>query len=510
MDYYALRIWTAWGVRLNMAREEADDVTFFDNNVQQLKYEVLSEVAKLAFANELTAEKLLDVASIVVPPGQERMRCCIYKERAIVNERVKIALGGSEHKPNVIEVLEIACDECPIDGIEVTAACRGCIAHRCVNACPKNAITVIDRHAVIDKSKCVECGRCIASCSYGAIIKHTRPCINACKADALAIDKDTKKAFIKEDNCISCGRCVYCCPFGAIMDKSFITRAIRILLESRENTAYKVYAIVAPSFASQYATIPEITTEKVVTAIKNLGFHSVVEAALGADIVVSQEADELLEKGFLTSSCCPAFVNYIHKNFPDMQGHVSHNLSPMAQMAKVLKKMDPTGKVVFFGPCIAKKAERRLEGVKEYVDCVLTFEEMQALFNAKGIDLRTLEENSLNNASYFGRIFARSGGLSEAVIQALREKEISKEQFDCKPLACNGLVECKTALLKARKGVLPENFIEGMICEGGCIGGPACLTHSSRDRAFVDNYGKKAIEKAISDAISIFSYSNLK
>lgn len=482
-------------------------MTFFDNNVQQLKYEVLSEVAKLAFANTLTAEKLMDVASIVIPEGNVRMRCCMYKERAIVNEHVKMALGGDKGNPNVVEVLEIACDECPIDGIKVTQACRGCIAHHCVNACPKQAIEVVDRHAVIDKNKCVECGRCIAACSYGAILKQTRPCINACKANALAIDKDTKKVFIKEDKCISCGACVYRCPFGAIMDKSYITQAIRMLLESRNNEVYKVYAIVAPAFASQYAANTGITTEKVVTAIKGLGFYSVIEAALGADLVAYTEADELLEKGILTSSCCPAFVNYIQKNFPAVIKYISHNLSPMAQLAKVIKKMDPYGKIIFFGPCIAKKAESHLDGVKDYIDCVLTFEEMQALFNAKGIDLCSIEETPLNNASYFGRIFARSGGLSEAVAQALAEKGITQEQFECKPLVCNGIVECKTALLKANKGVLPENFIEGMICEGGCIGGPACLTHSSKDRAFVDQYGKKAIEKTISDAISIFEYN---
>jgi len=479
-------------------------MSFFDNNVQQLKYEVLSEVAKLAFANALTPEKLMDVAGIVVPEGNARMRCCIYKERAIVNERVKIALGGNEKKPNVVEVLEIACDECPVDGIQVTPACRGCIAHRCVNACPKQAIEVVDRQAVIDKSKCVECGRCISACSYSAITKHTRPCVNACKANALAINKETKKVYIKEDKCISCGACVYRCPFGAIVDKSYITQAIRILLESRNNAVFKVYAVVAPSFASQYATIPDITTEKVVTAIKKLGFYSVVEAALGADLVAYSEADELVEKGFLTSSCCPAFVKYIQQNFPALEGHISHNLSPMAQLAKEIKKRDPYGKVIFIGPCIAKKAERQMEGVKEFVDCVLTFEELQALFNAKGIDLRSLEETPLNNASFFGRIFARSGGLAEAVAQALREKGISQEQFDCNPVACNGIMECKTALLKANKRLLAENFIEGMICEGGCIGGPACLTHSSKDRAFVDSYGKKAIEKTISDAISIF------
>jgi iron only hydrogenase large subunit-like protein len=216
-----------------------------------------------------------------------------------------------------------------------------------------------------------------------------------------------------------------------------------------------------------------------------------------------------VEKGFLTSSCCPAFVQYIRKNYPAVAENISHNLSPMAQLAKIIKQMDPTGKVVFIGPCIAKKTERRNENVKYYVDCVLTFEEMQAMFHAKKIELETLEETALDNASYFGRIFAHSGGLTTAVGQVLKEHNISPERFTCKPLICNGISECKTALLKAGKGLLSENFIEGMICEGGCIGGPACLSHSSKDKNLVDTYGHEAIEKTIADAISIFDESFL-
>jgi [FeFe] hydrogenase (group B1/B3) len=479
-------------------------MTYFDNDVQQLKYEVLSEIAKLAFDNSLTAENLMDVPETIVPEGQARMRCCIYKERAIVGERVKLALGGDSKNPNMVEVLKIACDECPVNGIEVTQSCRGCIAHKCANACPKDAITIVDRHAVIDKSKCVECGRCVAVCSYNAIVKHTRPCVNACKANAISIDKDTKKAVIKDEKCISCGACVYHCPFGAIMDKSYITQAIRMIRESDENRIYKIYAVVAPSFVSQYANIPEITTGKVVAAIKQIGFHSVIEAALGADMVASMEAKELAEKGFLTSSCCPAFVQYIQKNYPTVAENISHNLSPMAQIAKVIKQMDPTGKVVFIGPCISKKAERLNDNVKDYVDCVLTFEEMQAMFNAKKINLNQLEEAPLDNASYFGRIFAHSGGLSTAVEQALKEHNITSEQFTLKPLTCNGISECKTALIKASKGLLSENFIEGMICEGGCIGGPACLSHSSKDKNLVETFGHQAVEQTIMDAISVF------
>jgi iron only hydrogenase large subunit-like protein len=141
-----------------------------------------------------------------------------------------------------------------------------------------------------------------------------------------------------------------------------------------------------------------------------------------------------------------------------------------------------------------------LETVKPYVDAVITFEELQALIDSKDIDLTTLEEDVLDNASYFGRIFARSGGLSDAVAQALKEQSI---EFDLKPCACDGIEACKMALVKANAGVLPYNFIEGMACLGGCIGGPCNLTHEPKDKKEVDDYGREAIEKTIGDAIGV-------
>lgn len=473
----------------------------FDTSVQELKYKVLKEVAKHAYADDLESG-LLDIAETVVPGPEPTMRCCIYKERAIVNERVKLAMGGNPENRNVVEVLNIACDECPVDGIHVSDACRGCIAHRCMNACPKDAIIIKNHRATIDKTKCVECGRCVAACSYGAIVKNQRPCEKACKPGAISMGDD-KKAHIDNDKCISCGACVYQCPFGAISDKSYILNAIRMIKESENNTKYKVYAITAPSMASQY---DRVSPEQMAEGIKKLGFFSVIEAALGADMVAFLEAQELAEKKFLTSSCCPAFVNYIKGNFPTMVEHISHNLSPMAQLARYIKKQDPTGKVVFFGPCIAKKNELGWEQVKPYVDCVLTFEEMQALFDAKEIDLEKLEGVHLDNASYFGRVFARTGGLAVAVEQALRESGISSDEFELKAVSCNGILECKTALLKASKNVLQENFIEGMACENGCIGGAACLSHGPKDKSQVDAYGMKAKEKSIHDAIKVLSF----
>ena len=328
-------------------------------------------------------------------------------------------------------------------------------------------------------------------------MNNKRPCENSCKIKAISMS-ETHAAEINNDKCISCGACVYQCPFGAIMDKSFIVNAIDILKKSENNENYKVYAVVAPSISSQfrYAKLGQV-----ITGLKELGFHSVVEAALGADMVAMKESLELIEKGFLTSSCCPAFVMYIEKHFKDMVEHVSHNLSPMAEISAYIKATDENAKVIFIGPCTAKKAEIMKDSVKPYVDCVITFEELQALFDAKDIEITELEESYLDNASYFGRIFARSGGLSEAVAQALKEQNV--EDFELKAQACDGIEQCKIALLKASKNVLPANFIEGMACEGGCIGGAGCLTHGNRNKVEVDKYGSEALEKTIKDAVSV-------
>ena len=406
-------------------------------------------------------------------------------------------MGGDKENPTVIEVIDIACDECPAAGYEVTDSCRGCLAHRCEDVCKRGAISFDHNHvAHIDKSKCVECGQCAKVCPFAAIVNHKRPCQIACKVKAISINDDNAAA-IDNNKCIQCGACVYQCPFGAISDKSYILNVIDILKKSQNNEKYKVYAVVAPSISSQftYAKLGQV-----ITGLKELGFFTVVEAALGADMVAMSEAKELSEKEFLTSSCCPAFVQYIKSAFPALVPYVSHNLSPTAMLAKYIKETSEGAKVIFIGPCTAKKAEAQLETVKPYVDAVLTFEELQALFDSKDVDITTLSEDVLDNASYFGRIFARSGGLSDAVVQALNEQKID---FTVKPAVCDGIEACKTALLKKSKNVLDANFIEGMACVGGCIGGAGCLTHGEKNKAQVDVYGKEALEKTISDAVSI-------
>lgn len=468
----------------------------FDTKVQHLKYKVLREVARQAWKDTLF-DNLLDIPKIIVPGKTPTMRCCVYKERAILAERVKIAMGGDKENPNVIEVIEIACDECPVGGFEVTNACRGCLAHRCEDVCRFGAISFDENHvAHIDKTKCKECGACSKVCPYTAIVSRKRPCQNACKVKAITMNED-KAATIDNDRCISCGACVYQCPFGAISDKSYILNVIDLLKKAQQSKSDKLYAVVAPSISSQftYAKLGQV-----ITGLKKLGFHTVVEAALGADMVAQAESKELAEKGFLTSSCCPAFVTYIRQSFPELLPYVSHNLSPMATIAKYIKDTTANAKVVFIGPCTAKKAEAQNEKVKPYIDAVLTFEELQALFDSRDMDITALEEGVLDNASYFGRIFARSGGLTDAVAQGLKEQEID---FALKACTCDGIEACRVALLKKSKNLLDANFIEGMACIGGCIGGAGCLTHGEKNKAEVDKYGREALEKTITDAISM-------
>ena len=470
-----------------------DGLRLFDTNVQELKYKVLREVVQFEKAGKLE-ENLAGIPKAVVPGPKATMRCCIYHERAIVEERVRLATQGPAEKNHVVEVIDIACDECPVNRFSVTDACRGCIAHRCSAACPAGAISFEKQKAVIDPEKCRECGQCMRSCPYNAIAESQPPCIRGCKAKAITLNEQ-KKAHIDYSRCIGCGNCVYQCPFGAITDRSFIVDILRMLKESDGGKNFNVYAVIAPSIASQfsYAKIGQI-----VSGIRKAGFHSVVEAALGADMVARGEAAELQRKGFLTNSCCPAFVNYVKINYPELEKHISESLSPMAEISKYLKKHDPKAKVVFIGPCIAKKEEIRNKRVGPYVDSVLTFEELQAMLDGLNIHAEELAEEPLENASRFGRAFARSGGVSDAIRQALKEEE---NGIELKPAVCNGLDACKAALLKASRGRLDANYIEGMACEGGCIGGAACLHHGPKNLHDVDQYASQALEKTIAGSL---------
>ncbi len=324
----------------------------FDTYVQKLKYKVLKEVIQRAYDDILdTCYK--EIPKAISPGPKPIARCCVYKDRAVIEERITLAMGGNKDNPNSVEIIDIACDECPAAGAYVTPACRGCITHKCMDVCPRGAITFVNHKAYVDKEKCIQCGKCTSVCPYSAIIMQKRPCINACKVDALSIDENGT-AKIDNNKCISCGACVYQCPFGAISDKAYILETIDLLRKSENNTKYNVYAIIAPSIAGQF---DGVTPEQVVTGIMKLGFCQVVEAAIGADLALYHEAEEFKEKGILTTSCCPSFVMFVEKNFPELVQYISSNDSPMIYAGRIIKEADPTAKVVFIGPCTSKKME---------------------------------------------------------------------------------------------------------------------------------------------------------
>ena len=474
----------------------------FDTNVQWIKYKVLKEVIRRAYEGGLD-EAYIEIPKLISPGPKSELNCCIYKERAIVQERIHMAMGGDRNNANPVQVMETACDECPAAGMLVTEACRGCMMHSCKEVCPKGAITIVNHRCHIDKEKCIECGKCAAACPYSAIIAQKRPCIKSCKPKALSIRQEDDKAVIDNDKCISCGACVVSCPFGAITDRSLVLDIIDILKQSENNSKYRVYAVIAPAIVGQcrFGRI-----EQVVTAIKRLGFHQVVEAALGADITLYTEAREFQHKAsesdcaVITTSCCHALVRFIEINFPEFKDAISTSPSPMITTARLIKRSDPTAKVVFIGPCSAKKYEYTLEKTQGMIDCVMSFEELQAFLDAREIDTTQCEDTRLDNASFYGRIFAKSGGIAQGVAHVAEKLGIE----GVTPCVMNGIDQCRQhlALLRAKKET--ANFFEGMACDGGCVGGPLSITRSPKNVFDVDKYGNSAAEKDIDGSVNLY------
>lgn len=472
----------------------------FDTNVQWIKYQVLMEVIRRAYEGGL--ENVYTIPRTIAPGPKPDTRCCIHKERAVLMDRVHMVMGGNKDNPNVVEVLDEACDECPAGGMIVTDVCRGCLMHSCKEVCPKDAITIVDHRCHIDKTKCIECGKCASACPYSAIIAQKRPCIKSCKVKAISINEEDK-AVIDNNKCIACGACIVSCPFGAISDKSLVLDIIKILKESENNTRYRCYAVIAPAIVSQcrFGRI-----EQVVTAIKKLGFHQVVEAALGADITLYNEAHEFKEKAetsenpVMTTSCCPAFVRFVETNFPELKDAISSSVSPMVMTARLIKHSDPTAKVVFIGPCAAKKMEYTLEKTGGMIDSVMSFEELQAFVDARGIDTTQCEDTILDNASFYGRIFAKSGGLALGVADVAKSLGVE----GVRPCVMNGIDQCRQHLTLLRAKKETANFFEGMACDGGCVGGPLSITRSPRNVFDVDKYGNSAKEKNIDGSVRLY------
>lgn len=369
------------------------------------------------------------------------------------------------YEPPLMQVIPSACDACAVKRYKVTDNCRGCVAHPCVEVCPKGAISLQNGRSVIDQDKCIKCGKCRAACPYSAIAYETRPCADACGVNAIESD-ELGRARINPDKCVSCGMCMVNCPFGAIADKSQIFQLIRALKEGGE-----IIAEIAPAYIGQFGNAGP---KKVKAALMELGFSEVYEVALGADMGAVTEAHHYVKEvvngdlPFLLTSCCPSWSMLAKLYFPDMADKVSSALTPMVATARTIKKKHPNAKVVFVGPCASKK--RRHPPLRAQ-RCRLRyhFRELAAMFDAKGIDPEKLEhEEEIHDATGAGRGYGVAGGVAEAI-----EKCINAYYPDVDVYIehAEGLDECRKMLLLAKTGKKDGCLIEGMGCPGGCVAG---------------------------------------
>ena len=440
---------------------------FADESTIKYKHEVLYEVAKLAFAGELEAKRD-DIPYTIIKGSKPLFSCCIYKEREIFRQRVRLAEGkapGPVDDGNIIQVITAACADCPISSYTVTDNCQNCAGKACINACKFGAISKGDRHSKIDGSKCKECGMCAKACPYNAIAHLKRPCKFSCPVNAITYDEDGISV-IDDKKCIRCGQCIHKCPFGAIGSKAYIVPVIEAIKSDRP-----VYAMVAPSAEGQYG--PDITMASWKKALKSIGFTDMFEVGSGADMTAKSEAEEWSEAykngEKKTTSCCPAFVNMVKSHFPELADNISTTVSPMCMISRMIKAKQPDAYTVFIGPCIAKKSEITDQNIEGNADAVLTFSELHAIMRAKEIEFEPCD-NTYQEASIYGKRFANSGGVTASVLEYMKE---TGDESDIKVFKANGAADCKKALLLMKAGKLPEDFIEGMSCEGGCVGGPS-------------------------------------
>ena len=487
-----------------------------ETRIQEIRHRIFREVARMAYHTEWPVDKRIEELPYKIIPGEVgNFRNDVFLERAIVGERLRLAMGLScrgagEHaplsdhieeadkpetyyNPPLINVIKLACNACEEKRVYVTDGCQGCLAHPCVEVCPKNAIK-LDRtngRSHIDPDACIKCGKCANVCSYNAIIIQERPCAAACGMDAITSDENGK-ANIDYDKCVSCGQCLVNCPFGAIADKSQVFQVIRAI-----QSGERVYAAVAPAFVGQFG--PKVTPGKLRAAMRELGFADIFEVAVGADLCATQEALDFIEEvpeklPFMATSCCPAWSMMAKKVFPDHANCISMALTPMTLTARLIKRQFPQGKVVFIGPCAAKKLEAMRTDIRSDVDFVLTFEEMAGIFDAKHVDLENLEEdpNGVNDASADGRNFAVAGGVAKSVVDVIHEKYPDKE---IKVANAEGLKECRQLLKMATLGKYNGYLLEGMACPGGCVAGAGTMQPIKKSQASVNLYASQAHHK---------------
>ena len=485
--------------------------------VSDLRKDVFVEVARIAYESDNINDDLEAIPYKLSPDENPRFRDSVYRERAVSSERTRLALGLSlrpqnkpvhitsgldeatvdemYYEPPLMQVIPSACNACEDNVYEVSNLCRGCLAHSCMEVCPRDAITHVDGQAHIDESKCIKCGKCVEACPYNAIIKQERPCSKACGMNAIGSD-EYGRAEIDQDKCVSCGQCLVSCPFSAIVDKGQIFQTIMAL-----KSETPVYAIVAPAIAGQF---PGMENNKIRGAFQALGFTDVREVAVGADLCTVEEAKDFLEEvpeklPFMATSCCPSWSMMAKKLFPEQAKCISMALTPMVLTARLIKQKEPDCKIVFVGPCAAKKLEASRKSIRSYVDFVLTFEEVAGMFDAKGVDWKDIPEGEpLFRASADGRGFAVSGGVAEAVVHAVKRIDPDRE---VKVMNAEGLQNCKKMLQMAKIGKYNGYLLEGMACPGGCVAGAgtiqtvkkaaAALEKMKKEASFTDAYDSK-------------------
>ena len=480
--------------------------------ITDIRKKVFTEVARLAYSGQ-DYTKAEDLPFLIVPGDQPLHRESIFLERAIAGERVRLAMGlsvrsvqtrslmteGMDHaaiaqqyyEPPLINIIPYACHACPTNQYRVTESCQNCLAASCQQVCPREAISFVNGKSRIDPGKCIRCGKCASACSYHAIIHLERPCQAACGMDAIGMDEHGR-ATINQEKCVSCGQCLVSCPFGAIVDKGQIYQVVRSIMEGE-----KVIAIMAPAFARQFGK--DVPVTKLVAGMKALGFAHVVEVAIGADICAVEEAKDFVEnvpanQPFMATSCCPAWHAMVHKLFPAQAKNISMTLTPMVYTARMVKKEEPDAKIVFVGPCAAKKLEAIRENIRSDVDFVLTFEELQGMFEAKEIDLTQMEDDPdiRNAATAAGRGFAVAGGVAQAVVDIIHEQH---PEMEIKVANAEGLRDCRKLMTMAKAGKYNGYLLEGMACPGGCIAGAGTLLSLDQAAKAVQDAQKRATKK---------------
>ena len=476
--------------------------------ITDIRKNVFTEVARMAYAggDYTNAE---DLPYKIVPGDQPLHRESIFLERAIAGERVRLAMGlgirpiqtrslmteGMDaaavaeqyYEPPLVNIIPYACHACPENQYKVTVGCQNCLAASCQQYCPKGAISFVNGRSFIDKDKCIKCGKCAKACPYHAIIHLERPCQASCGMDAIGADEHGR-AVINQDKCVACGQCLVACPFGAIVDKGQMFQVIQSILKGD-----KVIAIVAPAFIGQFSGM--VSPGKLVTAMKMLGFNSVVEVAIGADMCTIEEAKDFLEKvpaeqDYMATSCCPAWHSMIEKLYPGEMNKISMTLTPMVFTARLMKKEHPGCKVVFVGPCAAKKLEAIRETIRSDVDFVLTFEELMGMFEAKEIDFASIPDSEgLNEGTAAGRGFAVAGGVAQAVADLVKKEH---PDMEVKTARAEGLRDCRKLMTMAKAGKYKGYLLEGMACPGGCVAGAGTILPIEKAQKFVEKYSREA------------------